>query len=155
MQEVNTDFASMRISPKPYETPMGKVPMQVVKEFENQAGQNLSTLNFSAAFNQVISECNLIMESCRDSLKATSKRVNTQIQKGAKPKIAAKNGYERTCDYVEIQDERIHIEQRALDCQSKALSHMLQRERYTMSTPSSLDKEKCSVCNISICNISN
>ena len=62
---------------------MGKVPMQVVKEFEHQARQNLSTLNFSVAFNHVISECNLIKESCRNSLKATSKRVKTQIQKGA------------------------------------------------------------------------
>ena len=78
------------------------VRYQVVKEFEHQARQNLCTLNFSAAFNQVISECNLIMESCRDSLKATSKRVKTQIQKGANPESAAKNGYERTCDYLDI-----------------------------------------------------
>ena len=75
IQELNIDFASICISPKPSGTPMGKVPMQVVKEFEHQAWQNLCTLNFSAAFNQVISECNLIMESCRDILKATAKQV--------------------------------------------------------------------------------
>ena len=40
---------------------MGKVKLQVVKEFEHQARQNLCTLNFLAAFNQVISDCNLIM----------------------------------------------------------------------------------------------
>ena len=73
MQELNTDFASICISPKPSGTPMGKIPMQVVKEFEHQARLNLCTLNYSAAFNQVISECNLIMENCRHSLKATSK----------------------------------------------------------------------------------
>ena len=73
MQEHNTDFASICISPKPSGTPMGKVPMQVVKEFEHQAKQNLCILKFSAAFNQVMSECNLIMESCRDGLKVTSK----------------------------------------------------------------------------------
>ena len=112
---------------------MDKVPIQVVKEIEHQARQNLCTLNFSAAFNQVISECNLIMESYRDSLKATYKCVKTQIQKGANPERAAKNGYERTCDYLEILDKRIHFKQRALACQSKALSHKLQRERYTMS----------------------
>ena len=132
MQELKTDFASICISPKPSGTPMGKVPMQVVKEFEHQARQNLCTLNFSAAFNQVISECNLVMESCRDSLKATSKRVKTQIQKGANPERVAKNGYERTCDYLDILDRWINIQQKALACQSKALSHMLQRELYTM-----------------------
>ena len=131
MQELNADFASISISPKPSGTPMGKVPVQVVKEFECQARQNLCTLNFSAAFNQVISECNLVLESCRDSLKATSKWVKTQIQKGANPERAAKNGYERTCNYLDILD-RINIQQKALACQNKALSHMLQRELYTM-----------------------
>ena len=111
---------------------MGKVPLQVVKEFEHQARQNLCTLNISAAFNQVIPECNLIMKSCRDSIKATSKWVKTQIQKGASPVRAARNGYDKTCDYLDILDKRIHIQQRALACQGKALSHILQREIYTL-----------------------
>ena len=76
MQELNTDFASICISPKPSGTPMGKVLKQIVKEFEHQARQNLCTLNFSAAFNQVISESNLIMESCRNSLTGISKIQN-------------------------------------------------------------------------------
>ena len=114
MQELNTYFVSICISPKRSGAPMGKVPMQVVKEFEHQAGQNLCILNFSAAFNQVISECNLIMESCRDSLKATSKWVKTQIQKGVNPVKADKVGYETTCDYQEILHRRINIQQRAL-----------------------------------------
>ena len=42
------------------------------------------------------------------------------------------NGYEKTCDYLDITDNRTHIQQRTLACQSKALSHMLQRELYTM-----------------------
>ena len=41
---------------------MGKVPLRVVKEFEHQARQNLCTVSFLAAFTQVISECNLVME---------------------------------------------------------------------------------------------
>ena len=65
---------------------MGKVPMQVVKEFEHQAWQNLYTLNFLAAFNHIISECNLIMENCSDSLKVASKLVKTRIQKVPIPK---------------------------------------------------------------------
>ena len=112
--------------------PMGRVPMQVVTEFEHQARQNLCTLSFSAAFNQVISECNLIMNSCRDSLKATSEWVKTPNQTGANPIKAAKNAYKRKCDYLETLDKRNNIQQRALACQSKTLSHMLQRELYTM-----------------------
>ena len=46
LQEMNTDFAKICISPKPSGAPMGKVPLQVVKEFEHQAGQNLCTLIF-------------------------------------------------------------------------------------------------------------
>ena len=72
------------------------------------------------------------MESYRDSIKATSKWFKTQIQKGASPEKAARNGYDETCDYLDILDNRIHIQQRALACQSKALSHILQREMYTM-----------------------
>ena len=75
------------------------------------------------------------MESCRDSLQDTSKQVKTQIQKGANPETAAKNGHERTCDYLDILDRRINIQQRALKCQSKALSHMLQREHYGKLRP--------------------
>ena len=58
-KNLNTDFASICISPKPSVAPMGKVPLQVVNEFKHQARQNLCTLNFSAAFNQVFSESNL------------------------------------------------------------------------------------------------
>ena len=65
---------------------MGKV--QVVIEFEHQARQNICPIIFSAAFNQVNCECNLIMESCRDSIKTTSQRVKAEVQKGANPGVA-------------------------------------------------------------------
>ena len=42
---------------------MGKVPLQVNKEFELHARQIFVLLIFFAAFDQVISEYNLIMES--------------------------------------------------------------------------------------------
>ena len=114
---------------------MGKVPLQVVTKFEHQARQNLCTLIFLAAFNPVLYECNRIMESCRDSIKATAKQVKTQIQKGANPERAARNIYVKTCDYLDIPDKRIHIQ--AFVCQSKALSHILQMEMYTMGNRSS------------------
>ena len=50
MQELNTDFSKICISPKPSGVPMGKVPLPVLKELEHQATKNLSTINFSAAF---------------------------------------------------------------------------------------------------------
>ena len=53
----------------------------------------------------------------------------TQIQKDANFERAARNSYDKTCDYLDVLDKRI---QRGLACHSKALSHMLQRELYTM-----------------------
>ena len=50
LPELNTDFAKICISPKPSGAPMGKVPLQVPKELENQARQNLSTINFYSYF---------------------------------------------------------------------------------------------------------
>ena len=72
------------------------------------------------------------MEKCHYSLKATFKRVKSQIQKGANPEKAARRGYENACDYFEIMNKRILIQQRALACLSKSVAHILQRELYTM-----------------------
>ena len=41
MQELNTDFSKICISPKPSGAPMGKVRLPVLKELEHQARQNL------------------------------------------------------------------------------------------------------------------
>ena len=49
IQELNTDFAKICITPKPPGAPMGKVPLPILKELEHQARQNISTLNFTAA----------------------------------------------------------------------------------------------------------
>ena len=57
LQELNTDFAKISISPKPSVAPMGKVPLQVLKELEQQARQNLSTINFTATFAKTASSC--------------------------------------------------------------------------------------------------
>ena len=59
---------------------MGKVPVQVLKELEHQARQNLSTINFAATFAKTASACNTTMEKCQDNLKSTFKRVISQIQ---------------------------------------------------------------------------
>ena len=67
---------------------LGKVPPQVLKELEHQARQNLSTINFTAAFAKT-SSVNTTMEKCQHSLKSTFKKVKTQILKGANPEKAA------------------------------------------------------------------
>ena len=85
LQELNTDFAKICISPKLSGAPMGKVPLQVVKELEHQARQNLATINFTATFAKTASACNTTMEKCQQSLKVTFKRVKSQIQKGVNP----------------------------------------------------------------------
>ena len=132
MQELNSDFAKICISPKPSGDPMGKVPLQVLKELKQQARQNLCTINFVATFAKTASVCNSTMEKCQDSLKATFKRLKSQIQKGANPEKAARRGYENTCDYFDTLNKRILIQQRALASLSKSLAHILQRELYTM-----------------------
>ena len=73
---------------------MGKVSLSVLKELEHQARQNLSTINFTAAFAKTSSSCNTTMEKCQHTLKSTFKMVKTQIQKGANPDKAARCGYE-------------------------------------------------------------
>ena len=72
------------ISPKPSGAPVDKVPLQVLKELEHQARQNLSTINFTATFTRTASTCNTVMEKCLHSTKATFKRVKNQIQKAQK-----------------------------------------------------------------------
>ena len=133
IQEFNTDFAKICVSPKPSEAPMGKVPLQVLKKLEHQARQNLFTINFTATFANTASSCNTVMEKCQHSIKATFKRVKSQIQKGANPERAVRHGYDNACDYFEIMNKRILIQQRALACLSKSVAHILQRELYTMS----------------------
>ena len=86
---------------------MGKVPLQVLKKLEHQARQNLSIINFTATFAKTASSCNIIMEKCQHSIKATFKRVKSQIQKGADPERAARRSYEHACDYLEIMNKRI------------------------------------------------
>ena len=110
LQELNTDFAKICISPKPSGAPVGKV----LKELEHQARQNLSTINFTAPFARIASSCNTVMKKCQHSIKATFKRVKSQIQNGADSERAARRGYENAYDYFEIMNKRILIQQRAL-----------------------------------------
>ena len=132
IQEFNTDFSKICISPKPPGAPMGKVPLPVLKELEHQARQNLSTINFMAAFAKTASSCNTTMEKCQHSLKSTFKKDKSQIQKGANPDKAASHGYDHAYDYFEVLNKTILIQQRAFACLSKSLAHILQKELYTI-----------------------
>ena len=131
IQELNTDFAKICISPKPSWAPMGKVPLPILKELEHLARQNISTLNFATTFAKTSSSCNATLEKCQYSLKSTFKKVKSLIRKGADSK-AAKRGYEEACEYLDIWNKTILIQHRALTCLSKSLAHILQRELYSM-----------------------
>ena len=141
LQELNTDFSKICISPKPSGAPIGKAPLPVLKELEHQARQNLSTINFMAAFAKTSSSCNSTLEKCQHSLKSSFKKVKSQIQKGANPEKAARRGYEEACEYLEIWNKTILIQQRALVCQSKSLAYIFQRELYTMGNTGLLRRE--------------
>ena len=132
IQELNTDFAKICISPKPPGAPMVKVPMPILKELEHQARQNITTLNFATTFAKTSSSCNATLERCQHSLKATSKKVKSQIRRGADPEKAAKRGHEEACEYLELWNKTVLIQHRALTCLSKSLAHILQRELYSM-----------------------
>ena len=148
IQELNTDFAKICITPKPPGAPMGKVPLPILKELEHQARQNISMLNFTAAFAKTSSSCNASLEQedevlakCQDSLKSTFKRVKSQIQKGAISEKAAKRGYEQACEYLDLWNKTVLIQHRALTCLSKSLAHILQRELYTIGNTGLLRRE--------------
>ena len=124
MQELNTDFSKICISPKPSGAPMVKVPLPVLKELEHQARSNLSTINFTAAFAKT-SSCNTTMEKCQHSLKSTFKKVKTRIQKGANPEKAARRGYDNGCDYFEFLKRSFLFNKELLPVLSKSLAHRL------------------------------
>ena len=86
---------------------MGKVLLTILKELEHQARQNISTLNFTAAFSKTSSTCNATLEKCQHSLKSTFKR--SQIQKGTNPEKAAKRGYEQACEYLDLWNKTVLI----------------------------------------------
>ena len=134
IQELNTDFAKICISPKPPGAPMGKVPLPILKELEHQVRQNISTLNFTTTFAKTSSSssCNSTLEKCQHSLKSTFKKVKSQIRKAADPEKVAKRGYEEACEYLDIWNKTLLIQHRALTCLSKSLAHILQRELYSM-----------------------
>ena len=69
------------------------------------------------------------------------KRVKTQIQKGTNLEKAGRRGYDNACDYFEILNKTILIQQRALHCLSKCLAHILQRELYSMGNTGLLRRE--------------
>ena len=86
LQELHIDFAKICISPKSSGAPVGKVPLQVLKELEHQARQNLSTINFTATFARTASSCNTVMEKCQHSIKVTFKRVKRKFKRVRIPK---------------------------------------------------------------------
>ena len=76
------------------------------------------------------------MQKCQDSIKATVKRVKSQIQRvpiqNKKKEKKARHDYKKIYDYLDALNKRIVMQQRAFACQSKAFAHMLQGEFYTM-----------------------
>ena len=141
IQELNTDFAKICITPRPSGAPVARVPLPVLKELELQARQNISTLNFTAAFAKTSSSCNASLEKCQHSIKSMVKKIKSQIQKGANPEKAAKRGYEEVADYLDFWNKTVLVQHRALTCLSKSLAHILQRELYSMANTGLLRRE--------------
>ena len=141
LQDLNADFAKICISPKPSGAPLGKVPLSVLKDLEQQARYNLTTLNFTTTFAKTSSSCNSTMRRCRYGLKETFKKVKSQVRKGADPEKAVKRGYDEAYDYFDLWEKTLTIQHKAITCLSKSLAHILQRELYTMATSGLLRRE--------------
>ena len=141
IKELNTDFAKICITPRPPGAPVAKVPLPVLKELEPQARQNISTLNFTAAFAKTSSSCNASLEKCQHSIRSTVKKIKSRIQKSANLEKAAKRGYEEVAEYMDFWNKTVLIQHRALTCLSKSLAHILQRELYSMPNTGLLRRE--------------
>ena len=139
IQELNTDISKICITSKPSGAPMGKVALPILKEMEHQARQNISTLNYTAAFAKT-SSCNVTLDKYQHSLKSAFK-VRSQIREGTNPEKAVKHGYLEACEYLDLWNKTILIQHRVLGCLSKSLAHILQRELYSMGNTCLLRRE--------------
>ena len=72
-----------------------RFPYKFFRNLNTKLGR-ISTINFTAIVAKTASACNTVMEKCQHSIKATFKRVKSQIQKFADPERAARRGYKHT-----------------------------------------------------------
>ena len=79
LQELNSDFAKICISPKPSGAPVAKVPLHILKELEQQARQNLSTIKFLSTFARTSSACNTVLEKGLSSARSAYRKTKNQI----------------------------------------------------------------------------
>ena len=81
LQELTSDFAKICISPNPSEAPMGKVSLQVLKELEHQARQNLPTINFTATFAKTASLVTLLWRCVSTVLRLPLKGLKARFRR--------------------------------------------------------------------------
>ena len=142
LQELNTDFAKICISPKPSGAPVAKgFPTKFSRNSNIRLGKTSPLSIFTVTFARTASSCNTVLEKGLHSAKAAMKKAKAQILKGYDPEKAIRRGYESACDYFELMEKRILILQRALACLSKSIAHILQRELYTMGNTGLLQRE--------------
>ena len=82
IQELNTDFAKICISPKSSGLLCSRFLFQ---ELEYQARQNFSTRNFATTFAKTSSFCHVTLEKCQYSLKHFSNR--SSLRSGEVPTL--------------------------------------------------------------------
>ena len=120
---------------------MPKVPLHILKELKQQSRQNLFTINFTATFTRTSSACNTVLEKGLHSARSAYWKTKNKILDGADPRKLIKRCYQTACDYFDLMEKRILIQQRALACLSKSVAHIFQRELYTMGNTGLLRRE--------------
>ena len=92
-------------------------------------------------FAKTSSAWNTVLEKGLHSARSSLRKTKNQILDGANPRKLIKRGYQNVCDYFDIMEKRILIQQRALACLSKSVAHILERELYTMANTGLLRRE--------------
>ena len=142
LQELNSDFVKICISPKPSGAPVAKVPLNILKELEQQSRQNLSNpLSILLLLSIGLLRHATLLWKRAFTVPGLHRKTRNQILDRADPRKLIKRGYDNACEYFDIMEKRILIQQRSLAALSKSLSHILQRVLYTMGNTGLLRRE--------------
>ena len=103
MQELNTDFSKICITPKPFGPLWARFPYQFLRNWNTKLGKIYPLLTTLLPLPRL----HLLAVSL---LRSANKKVKSQIQKGANPEKAAKRGYQEACEYLDLWNKTILIQ---------------------------------------------
>ena len=85
--------------------------------------------------------CNTVLEKGLHSARSAFGKTQNQILDGADLRKLIIRDHQNACEYFDIMEKRIFIQQKALAYLSKSVAHIPQRELYTLGNTSLLPRE--------------